>query len=78
VQVGFLMAKDLGDIDKLKIALDSLNVMIKALKDLSYFTGGQIRTFDDLRSAYARGENLLENMKKTKSDNSEKKEKNHS
>jgi len=62
------MPNNLGEIDKLKIALDSLNVIIKALKDLSYFTGINVRTFDDLRSAYSKGTVILENLKKTKSD----------
>jgi len=72
------MPKNLGDIDKLKIAIDGTNQFMKCIADLSYFTGVKIRGFDDLRSAYATGKNMLENMKKTKSDISEKKEKNHS
>jgi len=72
------MAKDLGDIDKLKTALDGLNVFMKCTADLSYFSGIQIRTFDELRSAYATGKNTLEKLKNQKNDISVKKEKNHS
>jgi len=78
VRAGFLMAKNLGDIDKLKIALDSLTQFMKSIADMSYFTGIPIKSFDQMRSAYATGQNLLENMKKVESDISKKKEKNHS
>jgi len=79
VRAGFLiMPKNLGDIDKLKIALDSLTQFMKSIADMSYFTGIPIRSFDEMRSAYATGQKLLENLKKTESDISEKKKKNHS
>jgi len=62
------MPRNLGEIDQLKTALDGLNQFIKSISNLSYFTGIQIRTFDDLRSAYSKGAVILENLKKTKSD----------